>query len=245
MELLKHLLFHTPNPGNINPFPCDCLLCGDYSMRDIGLCVDCNAGLPWIPSGCRTCGLPLPAGTEEHQCGECQTGKTFFTLAVIPLFYQKPVNRIITTFKHQRGLAEGRLLAQLLTREIRDHYVDGNMPEVIIPVPLHWQRFLWRGYNQSAELGRQLGKELDIPCHSNVIKRQRRTPSQQGLNREQRLHNLRGAFRVEKRSPFKRVALLDDVVTTGSTTSEIAKLLLSQGATEVHLWAIARTPAAR
>jgi ComF family protein len=149
---------------------------------------------------------------------------------------------MLNTFKHHRGLAQGRLLAQLLSDEIRDQYIDHTLPEVIIPVPLHWQRFLWRGYNQSAELGRQLSRELGIPCHTQLLKRIRHTPSQQGLSRKQRLLNLKNAFVIKQALTFQRIALLDDVVTTGTTAMEIARFLRAQGAVEIHLWAIARTP---
>ena len=221
-----------------------CILCGFQTPNRLALCAGCKADLPWIESGCLTCGLPLPAGAQQFQCGECLTGSSPFTLAVTPLFYQKPVDRIITSFKHRRGLAHGHLLAQLLTDEIRDHYIDAELPEVIIPVPLHWQRLMWRGYNQSAELGNQLGKALGIPCHTHFLKRIRPTPSQQGLSRKQRLLNLKGAFQIKQKIPFLRIALLDDVVTTGTTAMEIACFLRANGVKEVHLWAVARTASA-
>lgn len=219
-----------------------CLLCGVETPSTLALCSGCKAALPWIESGCLTCGLPLPTHAQQYQCGECLTGTSPFTLAVTPLFYKKPLSKIITSFKHHRGLAQGHVLAHLLAAEVRDQYIETDLPEVIIPVPLHWRRFLWRGYNQSAELGKQLSQELKIPCRNDFLKRTRRTPSQQGLSRQQRLRNLTGAFQLQKNIPFTRVALLDDVVTTGSTTAEIAQLLLKQGVLEVHLWAIARTP---
>jgi len=219
-----------------------CMLCGLASPNTLALCQGCRADLPWIESGCLTCGLPLPQAAEQFQCGECLAGESPLTLAVTPLFYQKPVSQMITAFKHRRGLAQGHLLAQLLADEIRDHYIDKELPEVIIPVPLHWQRWMWRGYNQSAELGKQLSRVLGLPCQNHLLRRVRRTPSQQALSRKQRLYNLKGAFRINHVIPYKRIALLDDVVTTGATTSEIARLLLKQGASEIHLWAIARTP---
>ncbi len=227
--------------------PTSCTLCAAEVHHSIALCKGCKADLPWIASGCRSCGFPLPSGTHQLICGECLTEGTPFTLAITPLLYQKPIDRLITSFKHRRGFMQGHLLAQLLLDAIRDHYIDDDgieirLPDVIIPVPLHWQRFLWRGYNQSAELGKHLGKELNIPCRHDLIKRLRRTPSQQGLSREQRLHNLRDAFQIKQIIPFKRVALLDDVITTGATTHEIARLLLKHGAEEIHVWAIARTP---
>jgi ComF family protein len=219
-----------------------CALCGLRTRNRQILCVNCKTDLPWIVSSCFTCGLPLPDAAEQFQCGECLVGNSPFSLAVTPLLYQKPVASMVTAFKHHRSLAQGRLLAQLLGEEIHDRYMDIDLPEVIIPVPLHWRRFMWRGYNQSAELGRQLGRQLHIPCQTNLLTRVRHTASQQGLSREQRLHNLTAAFQLSGKMTFKRIAVLDDVVTTGSTAATIARLLLQQGAEEIHLWAVARTP---
>jgi ComF family protein len=228
-----------------------CLLCDAPTGRDRNLCPACEAELPWIASACRTCGLPLPEHTDQLFCGECLRTPSPFELAITPLHYRQPLSQLITGFKHHHQLIAGELLGDLLAQEIRDHYLlcGGNrvdalelMPEVILPVPLHWTRRLWRGYNQSILLGKQLGRTLDIPCHTNILKRVQRTPSQQGLGREDRLRNLKGAFRINAPLRYQRVALLDDVVTTGATATEIAQLLLKNGAEEIHLWAIARTP---
>lgn len=222
--------------------PQHCMFCALVTTDKQLLCPACRADLPWIESGCLSCGLPLPASAEGLHCGECQGGDTAFARAVIPLFYQQPVSGLVTAFKHHRGLVQGRLLAQLLGDEVRDAYLGRELPEVILPVPLHWQRWLWRGYNQSAELGKQLSRQLGIPCQTDLLQRRRRTPSQQGLSRQQRLRNLNKAFCLKKPLHFRRVALLDDVVTTASTAGEIARLLHAHGANEVHLWAVARTP---
>jgi len=220
-----------------------CLLCqalSDSPHRN--LCPGCEADLPWINSQCRGCGLPLPPDADQLHCGECLATATPFSQAITPLYYRKPLSQLINGFKHQHRLIAGELLGQLLAQEIRDHYVDHTLPEAIIPVPLYWQRFLWRGYNQSAVLGKQLSKELQLPCLTRHVKRLHKTPRQQGLSREERLCNLKNAFRIQAKITFTRLALLDDVVTTGSTARELAKVLLKAGATEVHLWAIARTP---
>lgn len=236
----------------VSLLPPTCLLCGSpcpHTDRD--LCPGCDADLPWIHAGCQTCALPLPPGADQLQCGECLTDAPPFQLAIIPLQYRDPVGRLVTGFKHRRQLQHGKLLGELLGRELQDHYLlsGGNrrhmrevMPELILPVPLHWTRWWWRGYNQSALLGRQIGRQLGLPCRDDILQRVRRTPSQQGLGRAERLHNLQQAFCVTKPVPYRRVALLDDVVTTGATSMEIGHLLLQHGVEEVHLWAIARTP---
>jgi len=228
-----------------------CLLCDAPTGRRRNLCVGCEDALPWITSACRTCGLPLPNQADHMHCGECLTSPSPFDVAITPLHYRPPLSRLMTGFKHHHQFLYGELLGELLAQEIHDYYllcggshVDARerMPEIILPVPLHWSRWLWRGYNQSALLGKQLGQALDIPCRSDLLKRTRRTPSQQGLPREQRLHNLKGAFQIKQPLRVSRVALLDDVVTTGATATELARLLKTHGIAEVHLWALARTP---
>jgi len=224
-----------------------CTLCGDtcttpHPRSGISLCPGCQGDLPWIESACRSCALPLPPSAHHLYCGECLEDPPPFQQAFAPFYYAPPVRQWITGFKHHSQLLSGRLLGDLLLETLREHYLDTPLPEVILPVPLHWQRQLWRGYNQSTELGKQLAKGLDIPCRPDLLKRLRRSNSQQGLSREQRLHNLRKAFGISPNNPFTRVALLDDVVTTGSTAREIGRLLQKNGVTEIHLWAIARTP---
>lgn len=221
----------------------ECVLCGGPCARTRpGLCIGCHGSLPWIESACRSCGLALPKAADQLHCGECLGNPPPFQQTVAPFYYASPVRQWITGFKHHSQLHSGQLLGQLLLETLRDHYLDTPLPEVILPIPLHWKRLLWRGYNQSAELGKQLARHLDLPCRTDLLKRIRSTASQQDLSRAQRLRNLENAFQVKAHFPFTRVALLDDVVTTGSTARTVGRLLHQQGVTEIHLWAIARTP---
>lgn len=206
------------------------------------LCSSCRGDLPWIDSACRGCGLPLPAGANQLHCGACLETPSLFQQVVAPFYYATPVRQWITGFKHQSQLHSGHLLGQLLLETLQDHYLDTPLPEAILPIPLHWKRLLWRGYNQSAELGKLLARHLGIPCRTDLLKRVRSTPSQQGSGREQRQRNLQRAFVVPSPIPFQRIALLDDVVTTGATVQTAARVLLLNGAQEIHLWTIARTP---
>lgn len=223
--------------------PSHCLLCETPCPPPRRwLCLACQNDLPWIRSACRGCGLPLPAGADTLHCGECLRQGSPFHDVLIPFCYDTPLRSLITGFKHRRQLLAGRLLSRLLAEAILDHYLPDTLPDLILPVPLHWRRWLWRGYNQSQELGEQLSQTLDIACRSNLLTRRHATPSQQGLNRRQRQLNLQKAFRLRGRLPAQRVALLDDVVTTGATARTLARLLQEQGAEEIHLWAIARTP---
>lgn len=223
-------------------FTTRCVLCYGACPGSKTLCATCHGDLPWIESACRGCGLPLPTAADQLYCGECLEIPSPFHHVVAPFYYRAPLRQWITGFKHRQQWPAGRMLGHLLLQQLREHYLYTPLPEVIVPIPLHWRRLLWRGYNQSAVLGQQLARELAIPCRTDLLKRIRRTSSQQGLGRQQRLHNLEHAFKVSGHNPFKRIALLDDVVTTGTTVQTAARLLRANHATEIHLWTLARTP---
>jgi ComF family protein len=138
-------------------------------------------------------------------------------------------------------MAAGKVLAQLLARRLRRHYQDDAWPETLIPVPLHWRRQWQRGFNQAHYLAAVLATELDIPLQAACLSRSVATPSQQGMNRRQRRQNLRHAFEVIEPPTHGHIALIDDVVTTGTTANLLCKQLLKQGATRVDVWCLART----
>jgi len=119
---------------------------------------------------------------------------------------------------------------------------NAEMPELIIPVPLHVKRLRERGYNQALEIARTLGRELSIPVESGSCTRVLATIPQTGLQQNERRRNIRGAFRVLHTPKAAYVAIVDDVVTTGSTVSELTRVLMKAGVKRVDVWAAARTP---
>lgn len=247
MELLKWpnycLLCHVETPNN-NHFAYQFL---NTKLSNRAICESCEAELPWNDSACFSCGIPLDDSCADFQCGECLQQPPPFKLAITPLHYHNPIAPLLRGFKHSTKLNQGKLLGEILGQQIEERYLDTDLddiqlPQAIIPTPLHWRRFIQRGYNQSKELGHQLSRHLNLPCLDYSVKRTRHTISQQGLNKQQRLKNMQNAFAIQKPIKFKRVAILDDVVTTGTTAREIATLLLNHGVEEVHLWAVARTP---
>ena len=138
-----------------------------------------------------------------------------------------------------------RTLARLMYLAVRDAKRNHQLmlPEVIIPVPLYHFRQWQRGYNQADLLTRQLSRWLNIPNANQVVKRVKHTHTQRGLTAKGRRHNLKNAFAltVEKKDfPYRRVALVDDVITTGSTLNEISKLLRKLGVEEIQVWGLAR-----
>ncbi len=149
--------------------------------------------------------------------------------------FESPYPRLIHDLKYHQRALNGRLLGQLLARQLAPPY-----PEAILPVPLHWWRQLRRGYNQATEIARGLQDVLNIPVDTDALRRLRATASQTQLNRRQRKRNLHGAFAARPMA-YHHVALLDDVITTGTTMTELTRLLHRQGVSRVEVWAACRT----
>lgn len=132
--------------------------------------------------------------------------------------------------------------AELLGKIILESIYSGNspLPECIIPVPLHALRLLKRGFNHSELIGRYLADHLHIPLEVHCCKRIKNTQQQSDLSVKQRRKNIAGAFSVQSPLNFQHIAIVDDVVTTGSTVNELARTLKLAGVSRVEVWACAR-----
>jgi len=149
------------------------------------------------------------------------------------------VNRLVQGYKFRRQLASGRILSHLICEYITLREL--NLPDMLIPVPLHSLRMISRGFNQAYELATYAGRVLNLPLHANALRRQRSTRAQSGLSRKQRRQNLHGAFSwYGARKPGRHIALIDDVMTTGATVTECARVLKKAGAKRVDVWVAAR-----
>ncbi len=220
--------------------PGRCLICGAASGQALDLCSGCERELPQNRSCCPVCALPIGADIEASAlCGQCQSNPPPYHYCLAPLRYEFPVNLLINRFKHHGKFSAGALLAECLLRKL---YRQPELPDLLIPVPLHWRRRWQRGFNQSAWLADYLGRRLDIPVCHKVLRRTRYTPQQQGQSRSQRLRNLKGAFHLREKLTGKAIGLVDDVVTTGSTINELGRVLRAGGADRVDVWCLARTP---
>jgi ComF family protein len=220
--------------------PPRCLLCGDAGHDDLDLCRDCAAELPRNRACCARCALPL--ARPAMLCGQCQRKAPPWDAAWAPFRYGWPLDRLESRFKFGRDLAAGRSLVQLWQDEPR----PTALPALILPVPLHRTRLRQRGYNQALELARPLGAALAVPVRHDLLLRTRATAAQSELDAPARRRNVRGAFalRADARLPA-HVAILDDVMTTGTTLSECARVLKRAGVARVTAWALARAPMPR
>jgi ComF family protein len=226
--------------------PNTCLLCGvahQLSSHHL-LCSDCEQQLPLIAAQacCPVCALPTE--TEVVCCGQCLAHPPAFSASYIPFLYQHPLDALIHQFKYRRQLSSGKLLGDLCLAYLRATNLT-QLPDALVPTPIHWRRRWQRCFNQTELLARHLAQGLDIPLIY-ACKRQSQTASQKELNRDARLKNLRSAFSLEPSAVTqlkgKHIALVDDVVTTTATARTLSELLLKAGAARVDIWAIARTP---
>ncbi len=222
----------------IQHFACPprCALCSAEGMSGLELCTGCADELARISTPCRLCGLPLK-GDAQGLCGECLQRPPPLAGSRIPFRYAAPLDRLLLDLKFNSRLARAPLLASLWLQGLGS---DSPLPERIIPVPLHRERLRERGYNQSRELARHIGHELGIPVDERCCHRPRATEAQSRLSAGERRRNLRCAFALKGNVEGVRLAIVDDVVTTGATAFELARELKRGGAESVVLWAVAR-----
>lgn len=200
------------------------------------LCESCYIHLPQLPVNyCPICLWPVPTA---EVCGACLTKPPAFTRSIAALRYTFPVDALIHSLKYQANLAIAPILANLLIKQLK---ATKMMPDVIIPMPLHPIRLRERGFNQAMEISRYISKQMKITLLPDSCSRIKHTPPQTGLPWKARQKNIRKAFSCKIDLSGKHVALVDDVMTTGATLNELAKILRKQGASEISNWVIART----
>lgn len=212
----------------------ECQLCGDVALGP-DICRGCFRDLPRALHSCRRCATALPG---PGVCGVCLKRPPPFATALVPFAYVFPVDRILQRLKYQSRLEHARLFGELL-----GHYVRRRSGPVdaIVPVPLHTSRLRQRGFNQALELSRWVSRVTGIPVATDICRRVEDTPPLWPLPPSGRRRLLRHAFESDQRADGRRLAVLDDILTTGSTASAVATSLLKAGAGAVTVWAVARS----
>jgi ComF family protein len=195
------------------------------------LCTSCDGDLPRLaPLRCPRCALESPRG---EVCGRCLSEAPHYDATVAALAYDFPADALVHALKFRGELALAGLLGTLLLQEIHQDEID-----CVVPVPLSAERLRARGYNHAAEIARHLrASRLEL----GLCERARDTPPQMELPYDERRRNVRGAFRCTRALAGESVAVVDDVMTTGATLDEIARVLKAAGATRVTNWVVART----
>ncbi len=222
--MLRHLL------------PTVCLSCGRWvPVHHVfaALCSHCTDALPWNDLACERCALPL-----LHHPRRCPARGV--TRAIAALRYLAAPARWVVAAKRYGGQCEARLLGELLTAVVRDAYADAPLPDLLVPVPLAWPRLLRRGHNQARRIALPMSRALGLPLTDRLVQRRRHTAMQPGLNAAARRRNLTGAFATAVRWDGCRVAIVDDVMTSGATVDSLTRTLLDAGAKEVHVWCATR-----
>lgn len=226
-------------------FPHHCALCDLRSHRALPLCLACEQEMPVNRSCCTRCAIPLPAAIAQgadRLCGSCLQAPPMFDRVIAPWLYGDYFGHLIHRWKFQREQRLTPLLASLWQQHATLH----SPIDVMVPVPLHWRRQWRRGFNQ-AEL---LCRELQTICPElascelahRLVRRQRATAAQSAMTARQRASNLRDAFTVCNPCDNLRIAIVDDVLTTGATATAVATALAAAGAAYIEVWCLARTP---
>lgn len=190
--------------------PNACLLCRDNVMPPRRVCNACMRDLPWR--------------SELEQ----------FTL----FHYQPPIDNFISQLKFHGQLIYARFFSDCFLQQLKNF--PSLLPEYLLPVPLHPKRLSERGFNQALEIAKPIAKQLKIPLATHFCQRNKYTKPQSDLSGSERIKNITDAFGIKKYSPAKHIAILDDVVTTGSTVNELIKLLKIQGVEKIEVWCVAK-----
>ncbi|WP_326515485.1 MULTISPECIES: ComF family protein [unclassified Shewanella] len=232
MKLMQWLSASLPNR---------CLMCHQsVSLPSRGLCVVClNSGLYQQPI-CQGCGCTMQL--QAKFCGQCM--KTLPLSIIAPCSYHQGLGEWIGLMKYQGQFAALPVLSQALVNRILELESLGmlQLPQVLVPVPLHPNRQRKRGFNQAWLIADAIHQQLHIPVVAQGVERILDTKSQAGLTGKQRRQNLSAAFTLTDDFLYQRIALIDDVVTTGTTVKEIA-IMFEQRHIHVQVWCLARAEA--
>ncbi|MDD2899637.1 MAG: ComF family protein [Desulfuromonadaceae bacterium] len=222
-----------------------CHICRNFipNAGTLHICPDCHDRLPCAASPlCPTCGIPFAGAGADHRCGACLTHPPHFDSARAPFLYEGTIRDLIHAFKYDRRTHLRRPLALLILEGLGEALIEQRL-DLIIPVPLHRSRLRQRSFNQAALIGNLLSRRLSLPIMPDTLFRNRPTEPQINLPAAERRQNVKGAFTVHipEHIAGKRILLLDDVMTTGSTMDECAKELKDSGAAAVMAVTVART----
>lgn len=225
-------------------FPPLCHSCRAF-IPDAGpvhICPACRERMPTVAHPlCQVCGIPFSGAGEDHVCGACRQSAPDFYAARSALVYEGPCRDLVHAFKYHHKTHLRRPLALLAAGSLRD-FVAACAPDLMVPVPLHIRRLRERGFNQAVLLGEIWAREWNLPLDRGAMRRIRWTEPQINLTAAQRRDNVKGAFGVRDTDAVRgrRVLLVDDVYTTGSTVKECAGVLKASGAREVAVVTVAR-----
>ena len=221
--------------------PGHCAFCLGTTSAGCAWCQPCFESLPWNIAACPMCAEPQVSRVlVGRRCGHCIARPPAFLATQAPLCYQDEMMRLMQRFKFSASPRAGHVMLELFEQGLPTAVLA--WPDALVPVPLHPDRARERGFNQASWLACRLAARHSLPVIT--ARRRQHTRTQRGLDRSERYHNLKHGFEVTARLP-PRIALFDDVMTTGATLDALAQACLAAGAQEVQAWTITRTPLAR
>ena len=234
VDTLKQVLFRQ-----------NCVLCNANinapQTSNHAVCRPCLNDLPWHPTNsCPQCGLT----SSGMVCGRCLNSPPDFDATKAIFLYAYPVDVMMQRYKYGNMLNLGNTFGDFLTEKVNVEDCLKNI-DLIIPMPMHPQRLKERGFNQALEIAKVLTKDCKEKLDYNSVERQTLTPPQASLPLKERIKNIKGAFKVKAdkldKLQGKRIAIIDDVMTTGASLNELAKTLKKAGASHVECWVVVRT----
>ncbi len=228
-------------------YPHNCLLCHHYlnsPQKNLTLCSNCLNTIELNrPPFCQKCSRHLTDGNQSH-CDDCLRKDFRFDYAFSPCFYNETMRKLIHLFKYGNKTSLRQCFSELTFSFLKDYPLHFDSFDLLMPVPLHPVRFRERGYNQSCILAQGVAQRLNLPlCNKNLI-RIRHTQNQARVNPKNRFTNIHGAFRIKHSAQVKEksILLVDDLLTSGTTASEAARILKEAGARRVSVLTLALAP---
>ncbi len=224
--------------------PPRCILCGKILHEEEGLCPECFNEINFISRPyCLSCGRPFPEvpSNEKLLCPSCLKGDNYpFRMCRSAFHYDDTSKNLVLGLKFLDKTENAGVLSRFLYQAGRDIWAEGA--DLLLPIPLHYTRLIKRRYNQSALLAKELEKLVVIPVDYGSVIRHKKTRPQVEFSGHERIQNVKGAFLVKhpERISGRRIVLIDDVMTTGSTLKECALVLQKAGAASVDALTVAR-----
>lgn len=232
------------NAGAALLYPENCQLCGSHATAaESFVCGGCRKSVRFIERPyCERCGRPYEGDiTNEFECATCLEAHWDFLSARSAVLARGPARDVILRYKYNRAFWFEPFLADLLIQRAQAELAKSKW-DLIVPVPLHPTKERSREFNQAERLAKFLGRACGLPVKTRLLRRVLATRTQTRLPRKERLENVKNAFAIrgKQRLNGERVVVVDDVFTTGATTSACAKVIKAAGAAEVCVWTVAR-----
>ena len=228
---------HLQTLNNRLKFKQICALCASHQGGNLGICTPCLNDLPWHDSPqCPQCALH----TDGSVCGSCLNSPPEFDTTHALFTYNYPIDGLLQHYKYKETLHLAHTFSALMVNKQSSNETHRKIDR-IIPMPMHANRLKERGFNQALEIARLVSKHFQIKLDYTSCQRTRYTPPQASLPLKERIKNIRGVFECQQNLQDLRIAIMDDVMTTGASLNELAKTLKQAGAAHVECWVIART----